>query len=295
MSADLHRDQSPRVGILGLGRMGKAIAGRLAGRGHCVSGWTRRGLREVEASELGITAVPNIASLCRTSDIIVLSLFDDAAVTAVVAELSENNLKGKLIVDTSTVSPDTLRSFAGDLAEAGGAALDAPISGGPEVVLRGTAGIYIGGDKTHVDIFMPVARSFCDRIYHVGGPGAGAATKIVNNMMLCGYWQCLIEALQVGKKSGLTLETMLEILCSSPAANGALIARKPIILNQSKDVGVTVSAVIKDASLFARTAARLDVAVPALTAALANFMEHGSKGNSEADVGSVISAAYFGA
>jgi len=252
-------------------------------------------LGEIEASTLGITTVPNIGSLCERSDIVVLSLFDDTAVTAVVQQLSKYNLKGKLIVDTSTVSPDTLRSLAGDLAQAGGAALDAPISGGPEVVLRGSAGIYIGGDKTYVDVFMPVAQSFCDRIHHVGGLGAGAATKIVNNMMLVGYWQCLKEALQVGKKSGLTLETMLDILSSSPAANGALISRKAIILGQSRDVGFTVSAAIKDASLFAQTAARLDVAVPALTAALASFTEHGAKGNRDADVGSVISASYSGA
>jgi 3-hydroxyisobutyrate dehydrogenase-like beta-hydroxyacid dehydrogenase len=97
----------PRVGIVGIGRMGGAMAARLAGQGHDVTGWTRSGLSPDKARAMGIAAATDIAAVAAASDIILLSLSDDAAVAAVVKELCSGDLRGKVIVDTSTVSPDT--------------------------------------------------------------------------------------------------------------------------------------------------------------------------------------------
>jgi 3-hydroxyisobutyrate dehydrogenase len=272
--------------------MGCAIAARLAGQGYRVAGWTRSGTAGDRAPALGVAPVLDIESLASGSDIVMLSLFDDAAVTAVVQRLSKCDLHGKLIVDTSTVSPETLRSLADGIRRAGGAALDAPISGGPEMVLAGQAGVYIGGDQQDVDRYIPVAESFSNRIYRVGGPGDGAAAKAVNNVMIIAYWQCLKEALQIGKKAGLTAETMLRILSTSSAANGALGPRIPIILGESEEAGFTVRGVIKDASLFTGMAERYCVPTPALDAALASFSSHRDRGNGEADPGTMLRAAY---
>jgi 3-hydroxyisobutyrate dehydrogenase-like beta-hydroxyacid dehydrogenase len=236
--------------------------------------------------------VPDLPTLIGRADIIILSLFDDSAVTAVVKQLTLNDLRDKLIVDTSTVGPDTLRSLADDIAGQGGEAIDAPIAGGPEMVMHGTAGVLIGGDRQPVERFMPVARSFSDRVLHVGGLGSGTAAKVVNNMMIIGYWQCLKEALQLGKRAGLSAETMLDVLSGSPAANGALGRRVPIILGDSDEVGFTVRGVIKDATLFADLAAKYGIPIPALAAALASFRAHSNGGYGEADSGTMVRAAY---
>jgi len=284
--------QKPRVGILGLGRMGCAIAARLAGQGHAVSVWTRSGSAPDKARELGLTARPDIAAVAHASDVVLLSLTDDAAVTGVTQALCRGDLTGKVVVDTSTVGPDTLRRQAGPIRQAGGGALDAPISGGPDLVAEGKAGLYIGGDASDVARFMPVAQALSNRIHHVGSLGSGAAAKIVNNMMLMGYWETLREALQLGKRAGLGLEQMLEILKGSPAASGALLHRMPVLLGQSDAVGFSVSGVLKDGAMFERTAAQYGVATPAIAAAVASYRAHAAKGHGEKDLATMVRAAY---
>jgi 3-hydroxyisobutyrate dehydrogenase-like beta-hydroxyacid dehydrogenase len=280
-----------RVGVAGLGRMGRAIAARLAGQGFRVSGWTRSGVDAGEASRLGIAACDGLPGLAASADILVLSLFDDAAVTSVVRALAALDLRGKVLVDTSTVGPDTLRAEHARIGAAGASAIDAPVAGGPDMILAGTAGFYIGGAPSDVERFTPVARAMASRILVIGGPGAGAAAKMVNNMMLLGYWQTLKEALQVGRAAGLGYEAMLEMLAGSPAASAAFVQRLPVFLGQSEEVGFTVDGVVKDATLFAETARSLGVPVPAIEASLASFIAHSERGHGAADVVTMVRAA----
>ncbi len=285
-------ERTPRIGILGLGRMGRAMAARLAGKGFAVAGWNRSGIAADKARELRITSCPDIRSAAAAADIILLSLSDDAAVTAVIEGLSRCDLSGKLVVDTSTVSPDTLRRLAGTIGRAGGAPLDAPISGGPDLVLSGKAGLYIGGEVEHFERFLPVAQAISNRVHHVGGLGDGAATKIVNNMMLLGYWECLKEAVQLGKRAGLKLETMMKILSGSPGATPLFVQRIPVILGETDEVGFTVSGVVKDAVMFVQTAQQYGVPVPAMESALASFGAHNDAGFGDGDFATMIRAAY---
>jgi 3-hydroxyisobutyrate dehydrogenase-like beta-hydroxyacid dehydrogenase len=292
MSQAVTSDRALRVGVVGLGRMGSAIAAKLGSQGWRVSGWTRSGKPSGAAVVPEIAVAPDLPTLVARADIIILSLFDDAAVIAVVKQLVLNDLRGKLIVDTSTVGPDTLRSLANDIAGAGGGAIDAPIAGGPEMVMSGTASVLVGGDRQVVERFMSIARSFSDRVLHVGELGSGAAAKIVNNMMIIGYWQCLKEALLIGKRAGLSAAAMLDVLSRSPAANGALGRRIPIILGESDEVGFTVRGVVKDATLFEDLAAEYGVPIPALAAALASYRAHSDRGYGEADSGTMMRTAY---
>jgi len=285
----------PPVGIVGLGRMGSAMAARLSGQGCTVSGWTRSGIAPARAGELGIAACADIPALAAASGIVVLSLLDDAAVAAVLDALCRCDLSGKLIVETSTVAPETLRGREGTIREAGGAAVDAPVSGGPDLVADGRAGLYLGGAGTDVARFMPVARLLAHRIVHVGAVGAGAAAKLVNNMMLIGFWQTLKEALQVGKRQGLSLETMIEILLDSPAANAALRQRAPVVLGESDAVGFSVAGIVKDISLFVAAAERAGVAAPAIAAALESFTAHRDAGHGAEDLATMVRAACLSA
>jgi 3-hydroxyisobutyrate dehydrogenase len=292
MSTAASSHQKPRGGLIGLGRMGVAMAARLASQGHAVSGWTRSGLSPDKALTLGINAAADIAAVADAADVILLSLTDDAAVTAVIQTLCRGDLTGKVIADTSTVGPDTLRRQADAIAKAGGGTLDAPISGGPDLIAEGKAGLYIGGDADDVARFMPVARALSNRIHHVGEVGTGAAAKIVNNMMLMGFWETLREALTVGKRAGLGLEKMLEILKGSPAASGAFLHRLPVLMGESEAVGFSVSGVVKDGVMFRRTAHQYGVAVPAIEAAFAAYSAHAAKGHGEKDLATMVRAAY---
>ena len=128
-----------RIGIIGLGRMGTALARRFADQGHPITTWTRS-----ERSLDGIDPAKSLDALANQCDSLVLSLLNDEAVSEVLDTLLTCDLSGKQIIDTSTVIPQTLQSRAVAISAAGASCVDAPISGGPEMVLAGTCGIFLG-------------------------------------------------------------------------------------------------------------------------------------------------------
>ncbi|MBT9371435.1 NAD(P)-dependent oxidoreductase [Rhizobium sp. CSW-27] len=283
--------QTQRIGIIGLGRMGSAMAERLASEGFSVTGWTRRGVNEEQAAALGFRPAADLAGLVEAADILILSLMDDAAVESVLGELERLDLSGRLVVETSTVSPNILPAHRTALAAAGAQAIDAPISGGPDQVRQGSIGLYIGGDADNVARFMPVAERLSNRIHHIGPLGHGAAAKLVNNMMLLGLWQTLKEALQLGQAAGLTRETMLRFLETSPAASPALRSRLPVILGESDSVGFSLSGVAKDAGVVMDLARALNLTLPAMIAARQSFVDAEQAGLGEKDLATMVRAA----
>jgi 3-hydroxyisobutyrate dehydrogenase-like beta-hydroxyacid dehydrogenase len=264
------------------------MAARLSQLGFPVSGWSRSGVAPALAAQIGITVADDIATLVSASDMVILALLDDAAVHAVLEALSGTDLSGRIIIDTSTVSPQTLRSHAAEMEAAGAHLLDAPISGGPDMLLAGKAGLYIGGAQADFERFLPVAKALSDRILHVGGLGDGAAAKLVNNMMLMGQWQNLKEALLLGKKAGLPPSKILEILSGSPAASPAFKSRLPVILGETDAVGFPVSGAIKDGRLVRDVASALGIDTPAMAASLRSFEAAAEAGWGKADLATMV-------
>ncbi len=280
--------KKPKIGIIGLGKMGSAIARRLSGKGFSVNAWNRSCLTAEKKASLNIQIERSIAGLSRWADIIILSLSDDNAVETVLGELCVRRLTNKLIVDTSTVRHTTLLENYKVIKSSGADAIDAPISGWPKMIESGTAGIYIGGDQRLVERFQPVAEVLSNRIVHVGKLGQGAAAKIVNNMMLASYWQSLKEAMQLGIKAGLGAESTLNILKNSPAANGSLALKSDAILGKRDDVTFSVSGIVKDLKMFNETANRLNISAPSIKAALDSFHAHQEAGFGECDFISMV-------
>lgn len=280
------------IGVIGLGRMGSAIAARLAGQGADVTGWTRSGLSVARADELGIKRAETLANLVATSDILITSLFDDTAVGEVLDTLAAMALTDKLIVETSTIAPSTLTTRAETL---DAALVDAPIAGGPEMVLAGTCGLLLGGARDDAARAMPILKMISDRTVHVGPLGAGLVMKCINNGLLQTYFTGLFEQVKIAKRAGLDLETVLRVLCAGPVAVPAVTARIPKILGEDTEAGFTVSGILKDNEVFQRIAAEFDVAVPTLEAALA-MQHHGIEhGLADADPAALISHAYHSA
>lgn len=283
-----------RIGIIGLGRMGSALAARLATQGYRVTGWTRRGINPSEAATLGIAPAAGIAELVAASDILLLSLFDDAAVRQMISRLAELDLAGRLIVETSTVSPVVVRETAPAVEAAGGRLIDAPISGGPEMVAAGTIGLFVGGAHEDVARFHPVAQRLSARILPVGALGAGHAAKIVNNVALGGMWQTTLEALRLGQRLGLDRETMLGVLERSPGTGPALRDRLPKIRGEDMTVGFSIAGILKDQNLFLAVAEAAGEPLPALAAARKNFLAVAAAGHAEEDLARMIAVRLDG-
>lgn len=285
---------SERIGVIGLGRMGRAIAARLVHAGMTVSGWTRSGLDPEEAAALGIAAAGTLDDLVSAADMLILSLIDDAAVSDVLGRLATFDLDGRLVVETSTVSPATVRAAAAAIETAGGRIVDAPISGGPEMVRDGTIGLFVGGAPRDVARFAPIAARLSDRVVAVGGLGAGHAAKIVNNVALGGVWQVMIEAMRLGGRLGLDLEKSVDILRDSPAAPPSFRTRIPKILGEDSEVGFPVSGVLKDQRLFLAIAEEIGEPLPALSAACENFEKAAASGHAEDDLAVGVAARVTG-
>jgi 3-hydroxyisobutyrate dehydrogenase len=283
--------EKTRIGIIGLGRMGRAIATRLAAGGFQVSVWSRSGIPQGLTGEAGITGASDIAGLAGSCDIMILALLDDKAVNAVLASLEALDLSGTLIVDSSTVSPLTLEAHRTEVEAKGGRLIDAPISGGPETVLAGKAGFYIGGADADFRRFLPVVEVLSDRIHHVGALGHGAAAKLINNMMLSGLWESLKEALQLGARAGLSRDKMIDVLSGSPAASPALKGRLPVVLGETDDVGFPVSGVVKDLGVVRDYARHIDLTIPAMQAALESFEDAAQAGFADRDLATMVKRA----
>lgn len=256
-----------KLGIIGLGRMGSALAERFATQGHAVTGWTRSGLSAERAAQLGIGRADSIANLVVGADVILTSLFDDTAVAEVLDALLACAISGKLIVETSTVVPTLLTERSAAFVAAGADVVDAPISGGPEMVRAGTCGVFIGGSDDAATRADAALAALTQRRRHVGPLGAGMAMKTINNGVSQAYFAGLVEMLRLGKRAGLELDTILDELRKSPAGLPMIMARIPKILGDDTDVGFTLSGVCKDNAVFQTVAAAFDVDTPALRAA----------------------------
>jgi 3-hydroxyisobutyrate dehydrogenase-like beta-hydroxyacid dehydrogenase len=247
-----------RIGIIGLGRMGTAMAQRFAAQGASVQGWTRSG-----HAPAGVPCAADIEKLVAASDALVLSLYADAAVAEVLEKLLTLDLQGKQIIETSTVVPDVLKSRIARIGAQGATAVDAPISGGPELVLAGQCGVFIGGEEQAAVHATEVLETISDRIFHVGPLGAGLVMKTINNGMIQAYFNGLYDMLPLAQRAGLSLETALKIVAGGPAGTPFIGARLPKVLGEDDTVGFTISAARKDKDVFERVAASFGL--PAVT------------------------------
>ncbi|MEM8732301.1 MAG: NAD(P)-dependent oxidoreductase [Pseudomonadota bacterium] len=280
---------SERLAVIGLGRMGAALAAKASAEGWAVTGWTRSAGDASVASEAGYDLAGTLVEAVAAADIAFLSLYDDAAVIDILGQLAAMDLSGKMIVDTSTVAPSVSRDAEGSIIAAGGRLLDAPISGGPEMVIAGSMGLFIGGADEDVARLMPVIQTLSDRIVHVGALGDGEAMKVVNNMAIAGSMGAYIDAVRVGVRTGLDFEAMLNVLERSPASNPMLRDRLPIVRGDEDRVGFSVDAALTDGALFTAIARSVGVEPVALGRFLAESFDVSKAGDGGKDVAVTLS------
>ncbi|SFS21921.1 NAD(P)-dependent oxidoreductase [Yoonia litorea] len=276
-----------RIGVIGLGRMGSAIAQRLVAQGYSIAGWTRSG-RAIE----GVISAPDLPSLVASSDTLVLSLLDDAAVAFALDACLECDLDGKLIIETSTVVPKVLQDRFAAITGKGAAAVDAPISGGPELVAAGSCGVFIGGDDAHAKRAEAVIAGYSNRVFHVGPLGTGLVMKTINNSMIQLYFAGLRDMMPLAKRAGLPLETAMRILCGGPAGMPMAADRLPKILGEDKTVGFAMSAAAKDCDVFQRVVQSHGLESPALAVAKVGWDEVLAAGLGDEDPARQVSWAY---
>jgi 3-hydroxyisobutyrate dehydrogenase len=273
-----------RVGVIGLGAMGGAMARRLAETGPPPVVFDTDPARAA-----GLAAAPDAAWLCRACDLVILSLPSEAAMAAVGAVFAAHAPAGALLVDTSTVGPAASRAVAARVSAAGMRMLDAPVSGGPAGAAAGTMAMMVGGAATDLAAARPVLARLASRIAHVGGPGAGCVAKLVNNALVAAHLRLAGEALRVARLCGVDPAAVLASVNGASGRSAATEVNFPRwILSGTFDSGFTAGLMRKDLSL----AAALDGAdAPLLAAALAAWRDSGVA--DAADFNHVAAEAYL--
>jgi 3-hydroxyisobutyrate dehydrogenase len=209
-----------RIGFVGLGNMGKVLAGNLVAAGHRVLSHDVAG---PDRSPAGAQFVHDVAQLARDADVVVLSLPDGGTseqVARVIAEAPQGRVTH--VVDTSTVGVAAARATDGLLAGSGIAYVDAPVSGGIAGARARTLLVMYAGTDVACDTVEPVLAGLSDRRRRVGdSPGMAQALKLANNFLSATALAATSEAIAFGLSVGLDMETMVEVIDASSGQSAA--------------------------------------------------------------------------
>ena len=171
--------QSARLGFIGVGAMGLPMVGRLVAAGYSVTAWDHAPERLVAAERAGANVAGTAAAVARATEVVFLCLTDAAAVEMVICGpdgVSSVPAPGKLVVDFSSIPPDSACSIAARLNAMNGMSwIDAPVSGGPPGAANGTLAVMAGGEATDIERVKPYVLVMAQRVTHMGPIGARTA------------------------------------------------------------------------------------------------------------------------
>jgi 3-hydroxyisobutyrate dehydrogenase len=254
-----------RIGFLGLGTMGAAMAANLARAGFSVTAWNRTPDRAPELDELGVARAGTPADVARATDAVVICVSDTPDVEEVQfgpAGLADGAHDGQLVIDCSTISPSATRAFASRLGERGVALVDAPVSGGSEGAQKATLTIFCGGEAADVERARPILAALGKTITHVGPSGAGQAVKAVNQVILAGTYIGVAEGIILAIKAGLDVRQVVEALGSGAAQSWVLANRSERMRVNDYPLGFKVALHRKDLGIALTLARELGVELP---------------------------------
>lgn len=272
-----------RVGLVGIGAMGRGVAVNLLAKGFDLSGFdVRPEAGDWLLAQGGSVAadLPELGRQCRT---VISFVVNDSQTEAVL--FAENGLAGAMqpgsvFVACSTMPVDYVSRLGGRLAAHGISLLDAPVTGGGAGAAKGSLTIMGAGERAVFESVQPVLQTFGGRIFFVGDtPGAGAQLKVLNQH-LCGVHLATAgEALALAQRQGLPLDIALEVLSSGSAFSWMLGDRGPRMARE--DFGQVTSAVnifVKDLGLVLDTARQVGFAAPLASAAFNAFVSVSGQG-----------------
>jgi 3-hydroxyisobutyrate dehydrogenase len=258
-----------KIGFVGLGNMGGRITRRLIAAGHTVLGFDSAPGR---AEACGAQAAGSVADVAKGADTILLSLPDSTVVEPVAAEILRNARPGQVVVDLSTAAPASTIRLANEFSSKGASYIDAGISGGAAAAEKGTLTLMVGGDKTAVDKLKDVFAPFAAKVVYMGASGAGHTTKLLNNFLNAVSLAATAEVMVAGKKAGLDLQLLLQVLNASSGVNFATLNRFPkIVEGDYLEGGLTGKLMTKDVVLYVEHLHRLGVASLNAAGPMASF------------------------
>jgi 3-hydroxyisobutyrate dehydrogenase-like beta-hydroxyacid dehydrogenase len=244
--------------------MGGAMVGTLRRAGFDVVAWNRdRGKCHAVAHTSGAEVAAGAAEAASAADVAITSLADDAAVEAVYADAVEGFHAGQVVLEMSTIAPETVRKVARSVQGRGATMLDAPVSGSVPVVERGELLIMVGGDPDALERARPVLEALSSTIIHVGELGSGATMKLAVNALVHGLAVALSESLVLAERAGVERTTAYEVFASGAAAAPFVLYKRAAFERPDETpVAFSLDLVAKDLDLILALAERVGAPMP---------------------------------
>ncbi len=251
------------VAVVGTGRMGGAMLGRLDAAGYRVTAYNRTPER---AAGLGVPVAATARDAVGGAAFVLVSLGDDDAVRAVyggddgiVAGLAP----GAVVLESSTIAPATVRARAADVVSRAAVLVDTPVSGSVALVERGELTVLGGGDEEALERARPVLGAFASRIVHLGPVGAGAVMKLVVNSVVHNLNEAVAEALVLAERAGVDRAAAYDVFTASAvSAPFVQYKREAYVHPESAAVAFALDLVAKDLRLIDELAREVAARMP---------------------------------
>jgi 3-hydroxyisobutyrate dehydrogenase len=278
-----------KVGLVGLGRMGSAIAQRLGERGCEVIAWDQNS-KAMAAQGNRVRAVDSPRAVAESVDVVLSIITEDKGVRRVFTGADgflAANVAGKLFIEMSTLQPATHRELAPQVAARGARLIDSPVLGSIPTVREGKLVALVGGEADDVARARSVLDHLTRRVAHLGPNGAGCAMKLAVNLGMAVYLQALAESLALGTSEGLGIDQMLDIFSDAVTATPWLKGKLPVLRGEPSDITLDIRTMRKDVLSAIASGARNGVAMPATSGALASLAAAVAGGWGEKDLAEV--------
>jgi 3-hydroxyisobutyrate dehydrogenase-like beta-hydroxyacid dehydrogenase len=285
-----------RIGIIGVGLLGSAVASRLLEAGFQVAGYDTRRAQLIALVPRGLVAADSMAAAVANADAVFTILTTPDTVEKV--WLGKDGLldtapTSAVLLQMSTIAPG-LATRLGEAAQARGFRfLDTPISGTSTMVARGNCTIFVGGDEAAGAACQPVFDAITAKTVHVGAVGMASVAKLAANLIGGINAIALAEALVLGAKAGLAPARLLEALRNSPVSSGTLETRGPLMVSHRFDPHIRLDLFMKDFRLMLDEGTRLGVVLPLTGVAHQLCMATSSAGHGDEDLAAVITTLEY--
>jgi 3-hydroxyisobutyrate dehydrogenase-like beta-hydroxyacid dehydrogenase len=277
-----------KVGLVGLGRMGRAMAARLADNGCEVVAWDRDAGARKAAAERQVRLADNPRAVAAHGDFVISTITEDRGVRTIFRGKDgflSGDVKGKLFIEMSTLQPATGRELAPAVEAARARLIEAPVLGTIPQVREGKLFALAGGRAEDLERARPVLEKLTRRISHMGPNGAGYAMKLAVNLGLAAFIQATAESLALGAREGLTLQQMLDVLSEAPTANGWLASKKGLLMGEPADITLDLKTLRKDIMSAVATGAVDGTPMPLSSGVLASLSAAVAQGWGDKDIG----------
>jgi 3-hydroxyisobutyrate dehydrogenase len=263
--------------------------------GHDVAVWNRNATKMVPLTEAGASAFASPAELVENCEAVIVMLLNDTASDAVYRGrngILSATLEGRLVIDMSTVRPDTMRAVGASVSQQGAAFVECPVGGSVGPAKEGKLFALVGGEQADIARARPVLEQLCRRIEHVGALGSGATLKLAINLPLLVYWQALGEALTICKPLNLSPDRLIDILSDTAGTPTAMKGRGTVIAKvlggaPPGEAAFSLSAAKKDLATAVQFARSIHAELPVAASALTCFEEAEAAGLGDTDATTV--------